>query len=399
MGAVSGVSTTYNLVNYLGTLFKVTPDDTPLVTMMGGLRGWAPVNSKIFTWQTVDNTAAAQPAIVEAADPDYYERTRSEVSNCTQIFQYGVKIGYSQWGATDQLSSTAQTILGTQPIGNELTFQKMLTLERCKRDLEYSCIRGAYQYPTDNNTGRKMQGLENAISTNSVSLFTTIGTVTGANAGDLWTHGDAHGLVTGDEVQFSAVGTGGTGFAVDTPYWVIYVGSATFTLASSLANALAGTIKTMSADTVGTWTLVKSAKLAKGDVNKLLRTMYDAGAPFRQPVIFCNSFNKQVISDIYGYAPDSRNVGGVNINQIETDIGNLGIVIDRHIPASKLIVADMSILRLRAMPIPERGVLFFEETAKTGAYTSEQLYGELGLEYGYEAWHGIIKGSTTDEQS
>ncbi len=398
MGAVSGVTTTFNLTNFLGTLFKITPDDTPLVTMIGGLRGWIPTYTKIFNWQTVDNADAAQTGIVEAADPDYYERSRSEVSNCTQIFQYGVKIGYTQWAATNQVDASAQAILGEQPVGNELTFQKMLTLERCKRDLEYACLRGTYAYPGNNSTGRTMRGLENAISTNSVSLFGAAVTVTGATSGDLWTAA-SHGLVTGDEIQFTTVGTGGGGFAANTPYWVIYASSSTFQLASSLTLALAGTATAITSDTVGTWKFQKAGKLAKGDVNKLLRTMHGAGAPFRRPVVICNAFNKTVISDIFGYAPESRNVGGLNINTVETDFATLGVVVDRHMPTSKLFVVDMSILRLRAMPIPERGVLFFEETAKTGAYVSEQLYGELGLEYGYEAWHGSITGTTTDESS
>ena len=45
--------------------------------------------------------------------------------------------------------------------------------------------------------------------------------------------------------------------------------------------------------------------------------MYDAGANFSNVVLWTGSTQKQIITDIYAYAPEDRNVGGVNIKQIE----------------------------------------------------------------------------------
>ncbi len=50
-----------------------------------------------------------------------------------------------------------------------------------------------------------------------------------------------HGFVTGDVVSFKTTGALPTGLAVDTWYYVIFVNANTFRLASSLANAIAGT--------------------------------------------------------------------------------------------------------------------------------------------------------------
>jgi len=398
MGAVATQATTFNIKNYVGTLFRITPSDAPVVSMIGGLRGWAPCQDKIFTWQTIDNAAFAQPstAILEGADPNVSMRDRDDIVNACQIFQYGANITYTGSAAVGSLASDANLTLGPIVVQDELALQLELILERAKGDLEATVLHGSYANPGNNSTGRKSKGLTTAITTNAVDLAATVGTVTGANSGDLWTL-SAHGLVTGDEVQFTAVGTGGTGFSVDTPYWVIRAASGTFQVASSLALAIAGTATTMSADTVGTWTLKKMAKVTKGDFDKLLRTMFSNGAPFRQPVIVCNAFNKQAFSSAYGYAPQSRTVGGLNIQTIETDVGSFGIVLDRHCSASKIVVADLSVLRIRALPIPGKGVLFFEQLAHTGAYELWQLYGELGLEYGPETWHGQIIHSTTDE--
>jgi hypothetical protein len=42
------------------------------------------------------------------------------------------------------------------------------------------------------------------------------------------------------------------------------------------------------------------------------------------------------------------------------------------------------------MPIEGKGHFFTEPLAKTGAYDRVQIYGELGLEYGPEQFHGKI---------
>jgi hypothetical protein len=137
------------------------------------------------------------------------------------------------------------------------------------------------------------------------------------------------------------------------------------------------------------------AALSKDLINELLRDMADNGAQWSNPVIFCNSFQKQAISELYGYAPESRNVGGVNILQIETDFAPLGIVWDPQVPTDTLLVADMSYVVPTYMLVPEKGVLFYEELSKTGASEKGQIYGHIGLDYGPEEYHGKLTGLST----
>jgi hypothetical protein len=47
--------------------------------------------------------------------------------------------------------------------------------------------------------------------------------------------------------------------------------------------------------------------------------------------------------------------------------------------------------------VPDKGFLFVEPLAKTGASEESQIYGEVGLEYGVEKHHGkIINLATAD---
>lgn len=70
--------------------------------------------------------------------------------------------------------------------------------------------------------------------------------VTGANSGDLFTKA-AHGLVTGDPVIITFA-SGFTGLTSGTKYYVIKIDADTFKLATTNANAVAGTVQAISAD-------------------------------------------------------------------------------------------------------------------------------------------------------
>jgi microcystin-dependent protein len=65
----------------------------------------------------------------------------------------------------------------------------------------------------------------------------------------------AHGLATGQVVYLTTTGALPTGITANTRYWVNVVTSSTFTLATSLANALAGTVIATSGTQSGTHTV------------------------------------------------------------------------------------------------------------------------------------------------
>ena len=138
-----------------------------------------------------------------------------------------------------------------------------------------------------------------------------------------------------------------------------------------------------------------SATLSKALIDELLRTMAASGSIFVNPVIFVNAFQKQKISDLYGYAPESRNVGGVNIQQIETDFAQIGITWAPQMPTGTLLIAEMSVCAPVFCPVPGKGLLFYEELSKTGAAEKGQIYGQMGLDYGPEEYHGKITGLAT----
>ncbi|MCB2186488.1 MAG: DUF5309 domain-containing protein [Deltaproteobacteria bacterium] len=137
------------------------------------------------------------------------------------------------------------------------------------------------------------------------------------------------------------------------------------------------------------------AALSKTLVDQLLRTMATSGSRFRSAVVFVNAFQKQKFSDIYGYAPADRNVGGVNIKQVETDFAMLGVIWTPQMPAGSLLVADVAYCAPVFLPVPGKGLLFYEPLSKTGASEKGQVYGQVGLDYANQKFHGVITNLAT----
>jgi len=193
----------------------------------------------------------------------------------------------------------------------------------------------------------------------------------------------------GNEMDFQAAATLQQ-MAVDVEYTFL---QGTYQQATSAG--VAAKSRGMNASATTNTVAAASAALSKTLCDQLFRTMAGNGAPFNNAVIFVNAFQKQKLSNIYGYAPEDRNVGGVNIKQIETDFGMLGIVWAPFQSTSVMLVAELSVCRPVFCPVPGKGVLFRDELAKVGAGDTEMIYGQVGLDHGPEQYHGTITGLAT----
>lgn len=166
---------------------------------------------------------------------------------------------------------------------------------------------------------------------------------------------------------------------------------------ASVANKMRGILSAITTNTVA----ASSGQLEKSMVNELLREMATTGSRFTRPVIFCGAYQKQKLSDIYGYVPMDRRMGGLNISMIETDFGVFEVVFSRNTTTSTILFADMAAVNLVSQPVPGKaympdGLFFLEELSKTGASEKYQMYGQLSIDYGSEKYHGSITGLATE---
>jgi hypothetical protein len=310
MAGIVGQGTTFNLPNFVGDLFSITPTDTPLLTAIGGLTGGLDAGAKRFEWSFYDLRDASDRARLEGADaPDAEERVRAFDHNVVQIVHEAVEVSYTKQAAVNQLDAQVLTA-GTSNVQDEMAWQTDVALKQIARDLEFAFIQGAFAEPADNTAPRKTRGIMQAIVTNVVDLA--------------------------------------------------------------------------------------GAEMTRTDVEDLMQLVWDNGGILEGETrtIVVNSSLKRQLTKAYiddvGYTEQMRNLGGVNVQTIETDFGILNIMLDRFMPADELLVASLEELAPVFLLVPGKGFLFLEELGKTGSADAAQIYGEVGLKYGNERHHGKI---------
>ncbi len=389
MAGISGQGTTFNLPNYVGPLFQVSPEDTPFLSAIGGMTGGEEVKSVEFEWQTSDlrepeeNRSRLEGANAQASD----NRVRANVTNVVEIHQETVEVSYTKQAATGQTSGTNNE--QTNPVQAELPWQITQALKAKATDIEASFLIGQYQKPTTNATPRKTRGLIPAITTNVIELGTALA---GAAATNVITAA-GHGLANGTAVRFTSVGVS-TAIKLNRVYYVVGAATDTFGVAAT---------PTGTAITIGTATVALSVLSTAGPTketyDELFQRVYDNGGmrETATQTIIVGSRQKRSISTAYAnaygkYQESSREVGGVNFTTIVTDFGTFNIMLDRWVPADAFVVASLEQVKPKFLVIPGKGHFFEEELAKVGASDKVQIYGEVGLEYGNEKAHGVIRG-------
>jgi hypothetical protein len=139
--------------------------------------------------------------------------------------------------------------------------------------------------------------------------------------------------------------------------------------------------------------------LTKSIVDNALSAMFTAGSPLAgdSTVFMVGPGQKINLSNIYSAAPQlnqatqSRTIGGVAIDTLITDFGVFGVMLNRWMPTGQIGVLDLSVCQPVFLDVPGKGHLFVEPLGRVGASDQYQLYGEVGLQYGPELYHGLIK--------
>lgn len=405
MAGITGISNTFNVPNYHGELFALTPTDTPLLSMAGGLGGGRQTGSVEFEWQTYDlREPQIRPRLEGADAPNSEARVRANVKGVVQIFHESVGTTYTKSATAQQLATsgavnTADGLGVGNPVVNEHAWQVQQALIQIARDANYAFWHGKKNLPADNTTARQTAGMLSVISTNASSVGTV---VTAASATDTITAA-SHGLANGDQVSFTDVDAA-TGIRVDRTYYVVNSASGTFKV-SATAGGSAITLGTAAPKYVAvSGSTVTGNKVTVDRVNAFVQGIFDNGGLVQGETrtLFVPSIQKTLITKAFIEAGQkvpgvvSGNsghvLGGVAVDRITTDFGDLNIVVDRALPKDAIVALSMEQVDPVFLSIPGKGVLFEEELAKTGAVDKTQIYGEIGLKWGNERAHGVLRG-------
>ena len=155
-----------------------------------------------------------------------------------------------------------------------------------------------------------------------------------------------------------------------------------------------------------------SAKLSKAMIEELVREMVTSGAPFDNVIMLCNAFQMQMLSDIYGYAPQDRTTGGVAIDNILVPgAGVIRTLFSPQMPADEVYLVESSVCAPVFLPVPpsvegisigapqnimENGIdVGYYALGTVAASAGGFLFMAAGFDYGPEMWHGSITGLAT----
>lgn len=397
MAGITGQGDTFDLPNYVGELFSITPEDTPFLSAIGGLTGGEAADATLFQWQGYDlRDADATRQRLEGADaPTPEARVRFNVNNVVEVHQEALEISYTKLAATGQFNSTGSThagavgLQGQNPVMRELDWQIAQALKQVARDVHKSFITGTFNNPSTNATARRTRGIMEATATNvSTQGGTAIGTATIESDTEVWTI-TAHGLAVGDEIAVTTATGGAIGVLAENQiYFVRTVPDAnTFTVAARSGGAA------VAFATDGGAVVYEATPLTEDLVLDLVQQAWENGGLMESETatVLTNATLKRALTELFitrkNYQEQTRNVGGVSVQTIETDFGRLNLMLDRHMPSAALQLVSLEECAPVFLPVPGKGFLFVEELAKVGAAERRQMYGEIGLKYGNERKH------------
>jgi len=156
MANTTGSGTSWNLPNYIGTIYMVGSNNkTPFLNMMGGLEGGNVrlVGDQQFAVSQPWDLATGSSATISESEsitspPTAYQYVRGVAYNTTQIVQKQISVSYVKLSVGGQITAdTTTNIIDASewnPAQNELDFQINANLKQIAKDLEYSCFQGEY---------------------------------------------------------------------------------------------------------------------------------------------------------------------------------------------------------------------------------------------------------------
>lgn len=160
---------------------------------------------------------------------------------------------------------------------------------------------------------------------------------------------------------------------------------------SSVASAMGG-LHVYVTDNTAT---LSSAQLQESHLTTRMRAIFSDTAEYMPDLLVCHGYNKVKISSFY--APYHRvtrteRTGGVVVDRIETDFGEVDVLLDIWCPESEIWFLRKEFLGLG----PMNNCAFREETlGKKGFYEQRQVVGVYTLAVRNDKAHGLLYGTAT----
>lgn len=135
-----------------------------------------------------------------------------------------------------------------------------------------------------------------------------------------------------------------------------------------------------------------SASLDSDMIAELLTDLAENGAPMENLAIVARPKYIDALGTLYGFAPQDRNVGGVQLKQIFTTYGPVSMIWTNAMSDNNLIVADLAYIQPVVLPHYTGNDILMKEYADGASAQKGFIQGYVGVDFGHESYHGKIYG-------
>lgn len=136
-------------------------------------------------------------------------------------------------------------------------------------------------------------------------------------------------------------------------------------------------------------------------VNDVMQKIYDNNGDITKLTLLVdgvslNQVNASAVENGLTIAPATRNENGIQVTKLIMPLGEVDLMLGQFLPAGTALLVNFDVIRPIEQPVPGKGNFFRELLAKTGAGEKYQIFGQFGLDYANELYHGKITGLSTD---
>lgn len=161
---------------------------------------------------------------------------------------------------------------------------------------------------------------------------------------------------------------------------------ATINKTKGLVNAIATNTKAMGSKPLGLW-----------DIADMVKKVYESNAPTTGLCLWCDAItlfqiNADAVQNGLTVVPAAREINGIALSSVVTPIGVVYLYLGECLPEGTALLLNLDAIAPVHQPTPDKGNFFLEELSKVGAGTKYQIFGQLGLDYGPEWYHGKFTG-------
>lgn len=150
-------------------------------------------------------------------------------------------------------------------------------------------------------------------------------------------------------------------------------------------------------------TTMAGAAVTELKINDTMQAIYDSVGRknMQKMTLICNSAVKRQISRLYSHASGNNyevqlkremRTGGVVVNSIETEFGDVDILLHKWCPKDRLYFLDLS--KIKIVPLKNSN-WFHENLSPQGAYTKGHIYGAFSLMVTAPECHGVLTNCST----